>query len=509
VTDTLWTATADLPALPILDRDERCHVCVVGAGIAGLATAYRLARAGKDVVVIDRDGVAAGETRRTSAHLASAQDDRFYVLEREHGEDGARQAADSHAAAVDWIEGVAAEEGIDCDFHRVPGYLFLAPDQDPDLLDREMGAARHAGLQVERLDRAPLDGFDTGPCLVFPNQATFHPLKFVGGLARAIQDSGGRIYGGAHAVDIEDGEPCRVHTASGATITASHVVLATNSPANRYLVTMKMLPYRTFLVCLRLTGPVPDALFWDTADPYHYVRLADDEQGRVLMVGGGDYQTGSRDEGDARMDQVAQWARERFPVGEEVWRWSGQVLEPADAMAFIGRAQTGRNVYVATGDSGQGMTHGAIAALLIGDLILGRENPWAGLYAPTRVSAAAFSEYMADGLKIGRAYLDWLLPGEVADAGEVAPGQGAIMRRGLKPVAVFRDPEGQLHECSAVCTHAGCVVHWNSTARSWDCPCHGSRFDPYGHVLNGPATRALGQAGDRDEGGERGGEPTG
>lgn len=254
---------------------------------------------------------------------------------------------------------------------------------------------------------------------------------------------------------------------------------------------MKMVPYQTFVTALRLTGRVPDALYWDTADPYHYVRLIEDAASPLLLVGGGDYQSGTRDEGKAVFNELAAWARQRFPVAEAVASWSGQVLEPADAMAFIGRAETEARVWVVTGDSGQGLTHGAIAGLLLGDLVEGRDHPWAELYAPSRLTAGATGSYLKDALKVGKGFAGWLRPGDVGSEADIQPGQGAIVRHGAVPMAVYRDEDGALHRRSAVCTHAGCIVGWNSTATTWDCPCHGSRFAPTGEVIHGPAVKGL------------------
>jgi len=492
--DPLWSHTADLPEFPALGADANCDVCVVGAGIAGLATAYRLAREGVNVLVVDRAQVAAGETHHTTAHLASAQDDGVVTLEKQHGEEGARHAVESHAAAIDWLEETAREEDIACDFRRVPGYLFLAPGDEPDLLDSELDASRRAGLDVQRQARAPLPAFDTGPCLAFQNQARFHPLRFMGGLAEALVRRGGRIHGHTRVVEVDDTHatgPRRVRTADGHTILAEHVVLATNAPAGKYLVTMKMVPYRTFVSTLRLTGEVPDALYWDTADPYHYVRLAEDAEGPLLIVGGGDYRTGTEDAGREKLRGLEEWARERFPAGDVAYQWSGQVLEPADAMAFIGEVRTESRVYMITGDSGQGMTHGAIGALLLGDLIRGRENVWQDLYSPARLSASATGEYLKDAARVGSRYLEWLRPGQVDSVDEVPAGQGAVMRDGAAPVAVYRDEQGRVHRRSAVCTHAGCIVRWNSSDAHWECPCHGSRFSPQGEVVGGPAVLDL------------------
>jgi glycine/D-amino acid oxidase-like deaminating enzyme/nitrite reductase/ring-hydroxylating ferredoxin subunit len=495
--DPLWTHTADLPDFPPLTADATCDVCVVGGGIAGISTAYRLAREGVDVMLVEKGDLASGETRHTSAHLASALDDRFFRIEKQHGEEGARLAAQSHAVAIDWIEAVAAEEGIECGFQRLTGYLFLGPDDDPGLLDRELDASRRAGLAVGRVDRAPLSSFDTGPCLAFQEQARFHPLRFLAGVARALDHRGSRIHTHTRVVGLEDTRSRgtrSIHTADGHTIAAEHVVLATNSPSGHYLTTMKMVPYRTFVIAFRLTGQVADALYWDTADPYHYIRLAEDDDGPLLLIGGGDYQTGTKDAGEESLRTVEAWARERFPVGDVAYAWSGQVLEPADAMAFIGEEQTESRVYVVTGDSGQGLTHGVIGALLLGDLVLGRKNPWEALYAPSRITLSAAPEYAKDMVNIGSRFLEWLVPGEVESEDEVPVGHGAILRAGLKRVAVYRYEAGAVHRRSAVCTHAGCVVHWNSTARGWECPCHGSRFSPTGEVVSGPAMDDLAMA---------------
>lgn len=492
-TSSYWMETAAGPRRPALRGDARADVCVVGAGIAGLSVAYELAREGRDVVVVEAKQPGVGETGRTTAHLANAMDDRFVELERLHGVDGARSAAESHGAAIDRIEAVAAEEGIECGFARLDGWLFLAPGDDPERLDEELEAAQRAGLEAERAE-PPLP-FDAGPALRFARQAEFHPLLFVQGLVDAIERLGGRVHGQTRAVDVEESDgdgACRVFLRGGGEVACEHVVLATNSPARAYLTTARMMAFRTFALALDAPAGLARGLYWDTADPYHYVRLAGDAGDPVLIVGGADHPTGTRDDGEARFEGLEAWTRERFQgAGPVRNRWSGQVLEPADALAFIGQAPGGERVWICTGDSGQGMTHGVLAGLLLRDLVAGRENPWAELYSPSRIRLKAARDYAGDGIHVGRQYLDWLLPGEVDSEEDVRPGHGAILRRGIKPVAVYREPDGTLHRRSAVCTHMGCVVHWNSTERSWDCPCHGSRFDPRGEVLSGPAARDL------------------
>jgi glycine/D-amino acid oxidase-like deaminating enzyme/nitrite reductase/ring-hydroxylating ferredoxin subunit len=489
-TDSFWMLTSELRVPPALAQDLRTEVCVLGAGIAGITTAYLVAKAGKQVVVLEDGAVGGGETGRTTAHLANALDDRYHVLERLHGTKGARLAAASHTAAIDSIESIVGEEAIDCNFERLDGYLFVPPGGSTDVLAAELEAARRAGVAgVERVSRAPLASFDTGPCLRFPRQGQFHPLSYLNGLVAAIERTEGRLFGKTHVTGVEPGPPARVTTDSGRTVTADFVVCATNTPVIDWLIIhSKQAAYRTFAIAARLSGPVPRALYWDTADPYHYVRMAGD----VLIVGGEDHKTGQEDDGTERFARLESWTRERFPIEAVEFQWSGQVMEPVDGLAFIGRNPGDKgHIFVATGDSGQGMTHGTIAGILIRDLILGRANEWERLYDPSRKSLKSAGEYVKENLNAVKQYVDYITPGEVGSEAEIRPGHGAVVRQGLKKLAVYRDEDGILHRASAVCPHLGCIVRWNSVERTWDCPCHGSRFGVEGEIVNGPALGGL------------------
>lgn len=497
---SVWAGTA-VPEFPRLDRDVRVDVCIVGAGIAGLSAAYELIRGGRSVVVLDDGAIGSGETGRTTAHLANAIDDGYLELERLHGEKGAAIAAESHTAAIDRIESIVADEKIDCSFERVDGYLFPGPGDDVRLLEREADSARRAGLaSVELLKRAPQPFLGIGPCLRFPRQGQFHPLRYLSGLAGAIQRRGGRIYCGTHVSDVKDGTPATVETSDGPAVTAADVIVATNTPINdRFTIHTKQAPYRTYAIAARVpAGSVAHALFWDTCNPYHYVRVepSSDEAGELLIVGGEDHKTGQPESGTDRHELLEQWARARFPMlGSIEYRWSGQVLEPVDYVAFIGRNPGDRHIFVHTGDSGMGMTHGVLGGMLNSDLILGRENPWAALYDPARRTLGAAREFLRENVNVAAQYGDWLTSGDVSDPAAIAPGTGATVRSGLRKLAVYRAPDGTLHQHLAACPHLGCSVRWNGVENSWDCPCHGSRFDPYGKVLNGPASADLAPVG--------------
>lgn len=502
----IWLDDVSLPSLPVVDRNLKTDVCVVGAGIAGLSAAYLLCRSSGKVVVIDDGQIASGQTLSTTAHVSSVPDDRYAGIKRTHGAERTRLVAAALTTAIGQIESIVEEERIECDFRRLDAYLFLKPGHDDQMLDEELQAAQETGvIRVDRVASSPLPSFDTGPCLRYQGQAQFQPIRYLAALTEAIRRRGGEVYGNTHATLIQGGKDTRVETHSGARIDANAVVVATNTPVNdRLAIHTKQAPYLSYVIAARIPNDsIPFGLYWDTDDPFHYVRrhrihgdsAANGAMYDYLIIGGEDHKTGQADDGEERFARLEAWARERFPeLGVVEHRWAGQVMESIDGLPFIGRNPMDYdNVFIATGFSGIGMTNGTLAGMIIRDLIRGRDNPWAELYHPGRKakSLSSLRQFAKENLNVAGQYAALVTPGEIESVDDVPAGEGAILRRGMKKIAVYRSPQGSLHEMSAICPHLGCVVQWNATEKTWDCPCHGSRFRAEGDVLNGPANQNL------------------
>jgi glycine/D-amino acid oxidase-like deaminating enzyme/nitrite reductase/ring-hydroxylating ferredoxin subunit len=486
-----------------LQKDLQTEIVIVGGGISGLSVAYCLAKSGRKVIVIEDGFIGSGETGRTTAHLVNALDDRYSEIENKLGETASMLAAMSHTEAINFIEKIIQEESISCDFHRVDGYLFLHPSDHLKTLEDELNATHRAGISTTLLQEVPGIPYEGGPCLRFPNQAQFHPMKYLRGLAEAIIKYDGIIFTQTRAQEFKkDGIKANDYF-----IQADHIVVATNSPVNDW-VTMhtKQHPYRTYVIGgLVPKDTLPPALWWDSGnvnskwvtDPYHYVRLQPyNEQSDMLIAGGEDHKTGQAETEhiveEDRYKALEVWTRTHFPSLQNIiYQWSGQVLEPVDSLAFIGRNPGDENIYIATGDSGNGMTHGTIAGMLISDLIQRVHNPWEKIYDPARITLKATGDFLKEVGNMAIQYLDYLTPGDIKSINDLPLGEGGVMNLGGKKAAVYRDEKNVLHSYSAICPHLGCVLHWNANEKSFDCPCHGSRFTCEGKVVNGPALTDL------------------
>lgn len=495
----VWTAENEEPLHP-LRENVSADVVIVGGGLAGMTTAYLLAKAGKSVVLVEDGRPGSGETGRTTAHLTAALDDRYYNLEKAVGEAKSRLMAESHLAAINFIAETADREQISCDFERVSGFLFLHPSDKEDALKKEYEATQRAGLYTNPVEKVPALKKEVSG-LEFPSQAQFHPLKYLRGLEQAIVKYGGRIFTGTHAQEVtKEG----IQTTEGYRVEASHIVVATNAPVNsRFIMPMKQFAYRSYVIGgLVEKGLLPQALWWDTGDytmdsdvaPYHYVRLHRyNESHDLLICGGEDHPTGITTDTDVpehqRYANLERWAREYFPISEVIYKWSGQVMEPHDGIAFIGRSpMDAPNIYMITGDSGNGMTHATIGGMLVSDLILERQNPWESVYSPSRITLSE------TGIVLKKLFEElksqWQISPQKAaehEISQILPGEGKLLSIDGKTYGVHKSANGKIYAVSARCTHLGCTVLWNADEKSWDCPCHGSRFSGDGKVINGPA----------------------
>jgi len=500
-----WIDSCEPIAYSKLTENKTTDVIIIGGGISGVSIAYCLCKAGKKVVLVEDGYIGSGETGRTTAQLVTALDDRYYELASKFGEAHTRLIAESHASAIDFIERIVSQENIDCDFERVKGYLFLHPSDQADSLDKELKATGKAGLSVEKTS-IMLSGKNI-QALQFNKQAQFHPLRYLKALCQAIVKMGGEIYTDTHAKDVDH---TGITTNEGLNVSAKHVVVATNSPVNnKYIMHLRQYAYRTYVIGAKIPkGSLEKALWWDSGNfnanaeipPYHYVRTESlNGTHDLLMIGGEDHATGLADAEqipeEKRYQILEDWGREHFPQMEEIlYKWSGQVMEPVDSLAYIGHNPLDKdNVYIVTGDSGNGMTHGTIAGLLITDLITGKDNAWKDIYSPSRFKL----------FKAGKTFFKEFVGGFVSylktkpkqadgtDLKDLKAKEGKIIEFEGEKLGAYRDEKDELHFVEVACTHLGCIVKWNNDEKSWDCPCHGSRFNHQGEVLNGPANEPL------------------
>jgi glycine/D-amino acid oxidase-like deaminating enzyme/nitrite reductase/ring-hydroxylating ferredoxin subunit len=483
-TRSLWIGTTETPRFATLSGDLHVDVAIVGAGITGLTAAILLKERGRKVAVLEKDGIVEGETGYTTAHITEAVDVRYHFLKRHFDQDAARTMRDASRAAIEQIAQLIERYGIECRFRRLPGYLYTEKRSYVAGLKSEAVSAAEAGAPAKWITEVPLP-FLTRGAVYWEDQAQFHPREYLLGLARQLQTE---IYERTLVTSITEGEPCVIETPHGR-VTADAVFMATNVPIASYqTIHTKAAAYRTYALAYEVSGAHPDGLFWDTADPYHYTRWQDTDEGTYIIIGGEDHKVGQEEDTEGSFARLEEYAQEKFGVSNPRYRWSGQVIEPHDGVPFIGG---NGKLFLSTAYAGQGMTFGTAGAMLVTDLITGVDNPWAKLFDPSRVHLrGAVTDLVTENLDFPKHLIeDRVLSRDVEgnDPFDVKAGEAKILSVDGRKVAAYRDEAGTLHTVSPVCTHMRCDVAWNDVERSWDCPCHGSRFTPEGEVMNGPA----------------------
>jgi glycine/D-amino acid oxidase-like deaminating enzyme/nitrite reductase/ring-hydroxylating ferredoxin subunit len=497
-TTPYWSASASFPQFPKLSHDVTADVAVVGGGITGLTTAFLLAEAGKTVVLLERARCASVDTGHTTAHVTMVTDTRLGELAARFGHDHAQAIWDAGLAAIAEIDRLVRENDLDARFDWVDGYLHAAgADADAsgiETLRLDAALASQYGFDAEFVDAVPLAGV---PGVRFAGQARVHPRAYLAGLVGAADPKRLRIFERSSGDEFCDG-PLSIRS-NGHTISCDDIVIATHNPivgidntVRATLLQTKLALYTSYVVAGRIAkGRVPDASWWDTADPYHYLRIDPHRDFDVVIYGGEDHKTGQVTDTAACYRQLATRLRQLLPDVEMTHQWSGQVIETPDGLPYIGRAA--EHQYSASGYAGNGMTFGTLAAIMLSDAILGRPNPWAELFDPSRKAIGQSSwEY----LKENADYPYYLIRDRFAGADarsmrSIKRGEGRVIEQDGAQVAAYRDRSGKVTRLSAICTHMGCTVGWNNAERTWDCPCHGSRFKPSGDVISGPAETPL------------------
>jgi glycine/D-amino acid oxidase-like deaminating enzyme/nitrite reductase/ring-hydroxylating ferredoxin subunit len=488
---SLWIDTTAETAYPALDRRVKVDVAIVGGGITGLSAAVFLKHSGASVAVLEGNRVSLGTTGNTTAKVTTLHGVVYDSLISKHGEEAAGIYAEANQVALEYIAGLVADQGIDCDFQRMPAYTYAESADNAGQIEAEVDAALRLGLSAALVRETPLP-FPVAAAIRFDSQALFHPRKYALALAELTDGGGSHVFERSRATDVKtvDGG-VEVITERGV-VEANHVIIATllpfHDPAGLFA---KTHPSRSYAISARVDGRGPEGMFLSVDSPTRSVRPHYSDRGTYLVIGGEEHKTGQEEDTEARYAAIEDWARERFGVTAIEHRWSAQDYIPADGIPYVGPLDDGSRVMVATGFKKWGMTNGTAAAIMLSELVLGRPGRWLPVFDPKRLKlGASAGSILKENVNVAQRMIGDRLPGGPS-LEELAPGEGAVVDHGGEKVAAYNDPERGMRTMSARCTHMGCIVSFNNAERTFDCPCHGSRFDTTGAVIEGPATAPL------------------
>jgi glycine/D-amino acid oxidase-like deaminating enzyme/nitrite reductase/ring-hydroxylating ferredoxin subunit len=489
---SLWLTTTPTPAYPRAPSGLEVDALVIGGGIVGMTAALLLRRDGGRVALVEAGRISGGVTGYTTAKLSSLHGLTYSQLVQKHDEEAARVYGEANEAGIERIAELVEELGIDCEFRRKPNFTYSEEPSEREQIEQEASTAASLGLPASYVEDVDLP-FPVSAAVRFENQAEFHPRRYVLGLAEAFEREGGQIFEASPVTSVDQGSPCRVRVEEGVELTADRVVVATHMPVlDRGLFFARVHPERSYVISARKSEPLPEGMYLSTESPSHSIRVARIDGEDHLLVGGEGHKTGhSTPEESYR--RLADYARDRFGMEKVELRWGSQDNIPVDGIPYVGALWPfSDRLLTATGFKKWGLAAGTAAAMMLADRVAGRENPWAPTFDAQRVNALASApEFVKENADVGLRFVaDRLKRRSVRSLNR---GQGGVVRHGAGQAAVYKDDEGRLHALSARCTHLGCIVNWNGADKTWDCPCHGSRFGTDGTVIEGPATRPLEQ----------------
>ena len=489
---SFWEQDADQEKIknyfPKLSTDTNCEICIIGGGITGLTLAYLLASEGRDVVVLEAQHIGAGATGSTSAHLDPLTDTRPSELIERFGIDDASKILGSNQKAMKLIEEIARTHALDSEFKKIPGSFLASTIEEENILQKEYEAATKLNLNP-RLEKMSQEPFPIRAKLSFDLHARFHPVKYLFALAKAARLKGARIFHEARVNQIKDSTAFM----EGRQAKAKVFVMATHIPFGLHpILQSRVYPFRSYLTIAKLKSDFPDELYWDLEDPYHYMRRLSDSHPKHVLLGGADHRTGEKINTNESYLKLQHYARKHLDVESFESQWSAQFYLSADGLPLIGKSLSLDNVYIATGFEGNGLTFGTVAAQLITDEIMERDNPVSKIYSPTRLNIASSGKrFISHNIETAKDFILDRFDKEEQTPEVLEMGEGRVLFYKGEQLACYRDNAGKLHALSPVCPHAKCHVRWNNSETSWDCPCHGGRFSATGELLQGPPTENL------------------
>jgi glycine/D-amino acid oxidase-like deaminating enzyme/nitrite reductase/ring-hydroxylating ferredoxin subunit len=492
---SLWLATTDTTDFPQLTDSLSVDVAIIGGGISGITTALLLKEQGAKVAIIEARRIAASVTGNTTAKVTSQHGLIYDHLVSQFGMEGAQAYADSQQAALEKIASLVEENGIDCDFTRTNAYVYTEDEAELERITAEVEAATKLGLPASYVETTSLP-FEIRGAIEFANQARFHPRKYLLALAGKIPGDGSYIFEKTRALNIEEEDKtCRVTTDKGV-VKAGKVVVSSHFPFyDPAMYFARMYPKRSYVLGCRLSEKAPEGMFITSEAPFHSFRSNPLETGgEIWMVGGENHKTGQGGDTREHYRNLERFARERFSVEAIEYRWSTQDNVTVDRVPYIGKASAGsEHLFVATGFGGWGMTNSTVSAIILSDLVLGRENNWSSLYDPARFKPlTSAKDLVVENVDVAKHFVGDRLSVKDADSvPDLKEGEGRVVELDDEKVAICKLAGGAIHAVSATCTHMGCIVAWNGAEKSWDCPCHGSRFNYDGMVIQGPANKDL------------------